>query len=109
MAPQEISDLITNCLEKGMEHRTNKEHIEAALEELIPVLGNLPAMKRKAEYDYAVAYSAGVATSNGSEKIRLVLGAGVASKEKADLEEIKRLEKSLDMAISALQTLYREL
>lgn len=108
MTAQQISDTIVSCLTKGYEHRTNREHIGEAIETLLPLLGYIPQLKRTAEYEYAVACSDGVEGAGGAERVRLKIAEGYAANEKANLEEIKSLEKSLLQALSSLQTLYRE-
>lgn len=108
MTPQDISNKITDCLTQGYIERTNKDKVTEAIEELLPLLGYIPEMKRRADYEYSVACSDGVANSQGAERIRIKLADGYAAQQKAELEEVKSLEKSLHTAISALQSLLKE-
>jgi hypothetical protein len=108
MTTEEISNSIVTCLTQGMEHRTNKEKITEAMETLTPLLGYVPEIKRRAEYEYAVACSEGVESAGGAERVRLKLAEGYAAEQKGKLEEVKSLEKSLHTAISSLQTLLKE-
>lgn len=108
MTAEQISQAIVDCLTQGYEQRTNKEKITEAMESLVPLLGHLPELKRRSEYEYAVACSEGVGASTGAERVRLKLAEGYAATQKAELEEVKSLEKSLHSAISALQSLLKE-
>jgi hypothetical protein len=109
MTAEEISHKIVTCLSKGYEHRTNKEKITEAMEALTPLLGFTPELKRRSEYEYAVACSESVGVTKGEpERVRLKLIEGFAAQQKAELEEIKSLEKSLHTAISSLQSLLKE-
>ena len=108
MTAEQISQTIVDCLTQGYEQRTNKEKVTEALEMLIPLLGYLPDLKRRVEYEYAVACSEGVGASTGAERVKLKLAEGYAAIQKAELEEIKSLEKSLHGAISGLQSLLKE-
>lgn len=91
-----------------MEDRTNSEKVCEALETLLPALGYIPELKRRTEYAYAVACGEGVENAGGAERVRLRIAEGYAAIQKAELEEIKSLEKSLHSAISSLQSLIRE-
>ena len=108
MTAYQISKEIVTCLSQGYEQRTNKEKITEAMERLVPLLGYTPEIKRRVEYEYAVACSDGVENAGGAERVRLKLAEGYAATQKAELEEVKSLEKSLHSAISALQSLLKE-
>ena len=95
MTPQEISNKIINVWSDAMEQRTNKQHVEDALESVTPYLGYIPAMKRVAEAEYAIACAEGIGSSGGPERVKLKLAEGYAAEQKGNLEEIKSLEKSL--------------
>lgn len=108
MTPEEISNRIVNLWSEALEFRTNKEKITNALEGVIPTLGYIPELKRTAEYEYAIACSDGVEGNSGAERVRLKLAEGYAAEQKANLEEVKSLEKSLHSCISSLQSLLKE-
>jgi len=108
MTPDEISNEIVNLWSSAMEFRTNKEKITDALERVIPLLGYIPELKRRAEYEYSVACSDGVESAGGAERVRLKLAEGYAATQRAELEEIKSLEKSIHSCVSSLQSLLKE-
>lgn len=108
MTAEQISKEIVDCLTQGFEQRTNKEKVTEAMERLVPLLGYIPELKRRVEYEYAVACADGVGLSSGAERVKLKLAEGYAATQKAELEEVKSLEKSLHGAISGLQSLLKE-
>jgi len=109
MTAKEISNTITNCLVLGLdEERIGKRHIEDAIDSLVPLLGAVATLERDTEYRLLVKSEEGInACTVSGERLKIKWVESFTSKEKALHTESKRLSKSLDMALSALQSRLR--
>lgn len=109
MTLQEIEDKIENCLVKGMEDQITKRNIEDALDELVPCLAFVGRIEQQAELDYLNKVEEGIVASDflRGERLKLRFVDGYTAKEASYLTRAKRLPKSLDMALSVLQSRLR--
>lgn len=108
-AQNEIADTIQECLNKGLADRIGKQHIEDAIDSLVPLLGRVAYLEKVTEIDYLEKCGDGIeiCTLRG-ERLITKWAECYAAQEKGELTEAKRLSKSLDVAISALQSRLKE-
>lgn len=106
---EEIATAIQQCLNKGLADRIGKQHIEDAMDSLVPLLGKVAYLEKITEVRYLEKCGDGIdiCTLRG-ERLITKWAECYAAQEKGELTEAKRLSKSLDGAISALQSRLKE-
>lgn len=108
----DIEDTIQNCLNTGFERGVTKKNIEDALDQLIPCLAHVGRIESECERDYLEKKMEGIdeayARNKRGERLIITYSESYARGEKVLYTRAKRLPKSLDVAISALQSRLKE-
>ena len=109
MNVEDIEETIQNCLIQGLDIQITKNNIEEALDQLIPCLAFVGELEARCEYEYLLKKQEGIdVCDKRGERLILAYTESYAATEKSMYTRAKRLPKSLDNAISALQSRLKE-